>query len=185
MDQLQTRALNRITDGRQRIACARVALLLLFGGEPRATESAAPQRLPAALEKYLAAAVHLSSSERRTLVSGAPVTKLLDGIDAGKEVAVFAAVWINASPSTYVQRVKDIENFERGGAFKITKRISDRPKPEDFTQLGLPKEDIEDLQTFRMADCERQSNSEGRRVLCLSPGPLSSGRRTRSAIRIQ
>ena len=72
----------------------------------------------------MATAVHLSSSERRTLLSGAPVTRILDGVDASKEVAVFGAVWINASPSTYVQRVKDIENFERGGGFRIT--IQDR-----------------------------------------------------------
>ena len=57
-------------------------------------------------------------------MSGAPLTKLLDA-DASKEVAVFGAVWIDGSPAQYVRRVKDIEHFERGGAFRITKRISD------------------------------------------------------------
>jgi hypothetical protein len=53
MDHLQTRVLNRITAGRLHVACAGVALSLLVGGEPWAIQSAAPQRLPAALETEL------------------------------------------------------------------------------------------------------------------------------------
>ena len=86
-------------------------------------------------------------------MNGDPITKLLDA-DASKEVAVFGAVWINAPVRRYVEAVKDIENFERGGGFRVTKRISTPPKLEDFLQLHLPEEDVADLRSCRIGNCE-------------------------------
>ena len=42
------------------------------------------------------------------VVTGLPAAVILIA------VAVFGAIWIDASPAMYVRRVKDIENFERG-----------------------------------------------------------------------
>ncbi len=166
MKKPHTTTLKRMTVARLRVGCAVVAGLLLLTGDPRAAGPAPSQkRLPAALESYLATAVHLSSSEKQSLVSGAPVTKLLEGVDASKEVAVFGAVWINAAPSSYVARVQDIEHFERGGAFKITKRISDPPTLGDFAQLDLPKDDLEDLRSCRAGDCELKLSAASLRKL--------------------
>jgi hypothetical protein len=86
-------------------------------------------------------------------MAGAPITKLLDS-DPSREVAVFGAVWIKASPARYVEAVKDIENFERGRAFRVTKCISSRPRLEDFAQLTLPDDDVGDLKSCRVGDCE-------------------------------
>jgi len=115
----------------------------------------APQTpaLPPAFENYLATTVRPTAAERQALLSGAPITKLLDS-DASKEVAVFGAVWIDGSPAQYVRRVEDIENFERGSAFRVTKRISDPPKLEDFAQLELPPDDVKDLRSCKIGDCE-------------------------------
>ena len=90
------------------------------------SSTAAPQKqaLRSAFENYVTATVRPTARERQTLMSGGPITKLLES-DASKEVAVFGAVWINGSRADYVRKVKDIENFERGGAFRMTKRISD------------------------------------------------------------
>lgn len=54
----------------------------------------------------------------------------------------------------YVKAVKDIEAFESGGGFKVTKRISAPPRLEDFDALRLPAEDLEDLRSCRVGDCE-------------------------------
>ena len=67
---------------------------------------------------------------------------------------VFGAIWINAATSKYVARIKDIENMEKGGAFHVTKKISDPPKLEDFADLQLPDEDIRDLRGCKVGDCE-------------------------------
>lgn len=49
--------------------------------------------------------------------------------------------------------MQDVENFERGGGFRVTKRISSAPTLKDFAQLHLPKEDVADLRTCRVGDC--------------------------------
>lgn len=120
---------------------------------------AMPPSFPPALERYFADIVHPSALERSTLLSGAPVTKLLEA-DAGKEVAVFGAVWIKAATARYVERLKDIEHFERGGGFRVTRRISNPPRLEDFDALALPSEDVEDLRSCRVGDCELKLSAE-------------------------
>jgi hypothetical protein len=108
---------------------------------------------PGRLERYLADAVKLTAAERQQLHSGKPVTKLFDA-DASKEVSVFGAVWISGSIRQYVDAVKDIESFERGGGFKVTKRISAPPRLDDFSAVRLPDQDIDDLRRCRVGDCE-------------------------------
>jgi hypothetical protein len=108
---------------------------------------------PARLQPYLTDAVELTADERQQLVEGQPVTKLLDA-DESKEVAVFGAVWVNAPARRYVEALTDIESFEQGGGFRITKRISTPPRLEDFSALRLPDEDLDDLRSCRVGDCE-------------------------------
>jgi hypothetical protein len=109
--------------------------------------------LPPQLERYVSTVVKLTPEERARLMSGGPVTRMLD-VDQSKEVAVFAAIWINAPIRRYVEAVKDIETFERGGGFKITKRISTPPRLEDFAAMRLTDEDMKDLRDCRVGDCE-------------------------------
>jgi len=108
---------------------------------------------PAPLERYLESVVRPSAAERKALLAGEAVSKLLPS-DAAKEVAVFGAVWIAGPPSVYISKVKDIENFERGGSFHITKRISMPPQLADFAAMRLPEEDFRDLRTCAVGDCE-------------------------------
>jgi hypothetical protein len=115
--------------------------------------TAQSRSLPARLESYVTASVKLTGDERQRLFNGEPVTKLLDA-DENKEVAIFAAVWVNAPIRRYVEAVSDIETFERGGRFKVTKRISAPPKLEDFAGLRLTDEDLDDLRRCRVGDCE-------------------------------
>lgn len=116
-----------------------VGLLALVPGpaEPTQTSTALPPRL----ETYVTGTVKLSAEERRKLALGGPVTKLL-ATDVSAETGVFGAIWINAPMQAYIAALKDIENFERGGGFKITKRISTPPRLEDFAELHLPAEDV-------------------------------------------
>jgi hypothetical protein len=81
------------------------------------------------------------------------VTQLLEA-DPSREVAIFGAVWIAAPASRYIAALKDIEQFEKGENFLATKRISTPPRLEDFDALRLPPEDIVDLKTCKVGDCE-------------------------------
>jgi hypothetical protein len=95
----------------------------------------------------------LTRSERQRLLNGEALTRLLDA-DASKEVAVFGAVWINAPMRRYAEAVADIETFEQGGGFKVTKRISTPPRLDDLSALQLPDDDLDDLRKCRVGDCD-------------------------------
>jgi hypothetical protein len=88
------------------------------------------------------------------------VVRLLDA-DPSKEIAVFGAIWVNAPASLDVERVKNIEAFERGGSFRVTKRISDPPRADDFAALTIADEDFEDLVTCRIGDCVLKLDANG------------------------
>ncbi len=129
-------------------------VILLTAAELAARHQAAtPAPLPARFERFLSSTVRPGAADRRLLLSGAPMTKLLDS-DPGKEVAVFGAIWIDAPRERYAAAVTDIETFESGGAFQITRKISEPPRLEDFAALRLPPEDVEDLSDCRVGDCE-------------------------------
>jgi hypothetical protein len=135
------------------LGAAIVSALLTCVGAGGTIPLGAQAALPATLDSYLTSGARLSESDRQALRSGAPVATLLDA-DAPTEVAVFGAVWIEASPEEYVRRLQDIETFERGGGFRVTKRISIPPKIADFAALSLPEEDVADLRRCRVGDCE-------------------------------
>ena len=112
------------------------------------------QKLPPRLESYLTRHVRLTADQRTRLVRGEPVTRILETSDPSREVAVFGAVWVAAPPARYVEAIKDIERFESGGNFLVTKRISSPPRLDDFAALRLPPDDVADLRGCRVGSCE-------------------------------
>src|SRR6185369_5455096 len=60
----------------------------------------------------------------------------------------------DAPVSRYLAAVRNIERFESGGAFRVTKRISSPPRIEDFAPLVVPPEDVKDLRTCKVSECE-------------------------------
>jgi hypothetical protein len=110
-------------------------------------------RFPADLDAYFTKYVKLDANARAQLLAGAPVTKMLES-DASKEVAIFGAVWVKGSIDAYLAAVRDIERFESGGAFRVTKKLSAPPRLEDFAQLSLPDDDLKDLRSCRISECQ-------------------------------
>ena len=95
-------------------------------------EGEAPQvSMPPRLMAYVTRYAQLTPAQQTRLLEGEPVTRMLDS-DGSRELAVFGAVWIKAPIARYVSAVKDIEQFEKGGNFLVTKRISDQPRLERF-----------------------------------------------------
>ena len=133
--------------------------LLALASTSTSFQAQASMPLPPRLEAYVTATAKLSTGERRKLALGGPVTRLL-ATDVSAETAVFGAVWIRAPIERYLEALKDIENFERGGGFKITKRISSPPSLADFAALRLPAEDVDDLRGCRVGDCSLKLGEE-------------------------
>jgi hypothetical protein len=108
--------------------------------------------LPALLDSYIRT-IKLTPEKQKQLLAGQPVTQLLDA-DPSKEVSVFGIVWIKAPVARYVGAVKDIEQFEKGSTFLVTRRISSPPRLEDFDRISIPPDDIADLKTCKVGNCE-------------------------------
>jgi hypothetical protein len=132
---------------------AAVATLVLTHTSAPLAQAPTGAALPARFDRYLSTVVRATLRDRSRLLAGEPVTKLLDTGDVS-EVGVFGAVWIRTSPQRYVEAVSDIETFERGGAFHITKRVSVPPRLDDFAALTLPLIDVRDLRNCRVGDCK-------------------------------
>ena len=130
-----------------------LTLVVVAGLDAIARQRPSAAVLPEKLAAYLKTSVRLTPAAEAQLLAGQPVTKLLD-VDPTKEVAVFGAVWVNAPIAKYLAAVKDIERFESGEGYAVTKRISAPPRLEDFDRLALPDEDIADLRSCRVGDCE-------------------------------
>ena len=132
------------------VSAIALAIMLSIGTAAGSHEGSG---FPSNLDPYLTKYIKLDANARGQLLAGSPVTKMLD-CDASKEVAVFGAVWVNAPVERYLAAVRDIERFESGGSFKVTKKVSSPPKLEDFAQLTLTDEDVADLKSCRVAQCE-------------------------------
>ena len=143
-------------------AIAPAAVLLL--AMPEASAGGAQPVLPSALASFLTEDAHATPSEREALLAGNPLVKFLDA-DPSKEMAVLGAVWVNAPRSLYVEQVKNVEQFERGKAFRITKRISDPPSADDFAALTISDKDFEDLKDCKLGDCVLKLDEDGLQTL--------------------
>ena len=145
-------AVKRLATGLLVSAAATSAAIGL--ASPTAPPPGAPGQssLPAQLQWYLDGVVRPTADERQQLLAGAPLAKLLPA-DESKEVATFGAVFIGGPMRHYVETAKDIEVFERGGPFLITKRIADPPALADFAALQLPEDDVKDLRNCRVGAC--------------------------------
>jgi hypothetical protein len=128
-----------------------LAAFALSGAPIVSGQSAAPP-LPARLGEYIARHVRLTATQHTQLLQGLPITRLLDA-DPSKEVSVFGVVWIKAPMSRYLEAVKDIEQFEKGENFLITKRISAPPRLDDFAAMRLQPDDARDLRKCKVGSC--------------------------------
>jgi hypothetical protein len=128
------------------------AALVLFAGT-KSPSGQTQTAFPGPLNSFLSTVVKLTPEQQRKLQTGQPVTQLLD-TDPAREVAIFGAVWVQAPVGRYLAAVKDIETFEQGDNFLITKRISSPPRLEDFDRLSLQPDDVADLRTCKIGKCE-------------------------------
>ena len=130
---------------------AALLALALSGFHAPLTARRAEASLPAELEAFLRDEARGVAADRETLLSGGPVIKCSTPI--ATEVAVFGAIWVNAPSALYVEQVKQIEQFERGGTVRLTRRFSDPPRLDDLAALDISDEDFEDLRECRLGDC--------------------------------
>ena len=115
-----------------RLALAAAIAASLFPAAGGAQKTA---EFPPQLDAYFTKYAKLTPALRADIMKGQPVTAVLDS-DQEHEVTIFGAAWIAAPLDRYLEEALDIEEFERGDNFRITKLISSPPRAEDFAGDG-------------------------------------------------
>jgi hypothetical protein len=94
-----------------------------------------------------------SSADLQALAAGRAVVKTLD-TPVRQELAYFGSVYIHAPATHFVQRFRDIEQFERGTGTPQIGRFSAPPAASDVASLTLPHKDLVGLADCRPGDCD-------------------------------
>ena len=106
-----------------------------------------------AVERLLTGRVGFSADDVRELKRGEAVVRSLP-TRARQEVAHVAAVYLDAPPDEFVERFRDIEEFERGPGIPQIGRFGVPPRIEDLESLTLAPDDVAELPRCRPGDCE-------------------------------
>lgn len=105
------------------------------------------------VEHLLTEKLGFSSDDLRELDRGAAVISSLD-TRVRQELAHVGVVYVDSPPTEFVERFRDIEQFESGPGIPQIGRFDSPPRLEDLQGLTLPEEDLEALPECRPGDCD-------------------------------
>ena len=105
------------------------------------------------LGQLLVRQLSLTDAEVAAVRGGEPVVVPLEA-SVPSEIAIGAAVRIDAPASRLVAVVRDIERLEQGGGFLATRKFSSPPVEADMAAFRLPDVDIASLPTCRPGRCD-------------------------------
>jgi hypothetical protein len=114
-----------------------------------------PPRAPDLVRTFLIERVGFSGGDLEGLNAGRAVVKVVDTHHA-EEVSLFGAVRMNAPIATYLERLKNIEQFEQGAGVLEIGKFHTPPQPADLHALTLDDADMWGLEDCRPGDCDVQ-----------------------------
>lgn len=115
----------------------------------------APTTFSTSSADYLSAQFGFSERDLSKLRSGRAVVRTLSTSD-GREIASLGAIVINAGPNAYIDRLRDIADFKKGGSVLQIGVYSSSPTVADAQGLTLPDSDIRELAKCRPGRCKVQ-----------------------------
>ena len=95
--------------------------------------------------------VRIDAADRNKLDANTPIVKVLPG--ASRELAVAAAVRVDAPPRRLIAWTRNVVALQRGKYVPLIARFSDPPRMEDLEGLTLDPGDVRDLETCRPGRC--------------------------------
>jgi hypothetical protein len=112
------------------------------------------------IDTLMASLFKFDKSQIEEVRHGRPVAVSLPG-SMDREFVAGGAVRIEAPLERLLDRFRDIERLERGRGFLQTRRLSNPPVVDDFASLSLPDDDVQDLRSCRVGDCDLKLNQRG------------------------
>ena len=114
------------------------------------------------VDVLLSQRMQFSDDDLRTFDGGSAVIRSLD-TPVREELAHVGAVFVDAPSGEFVERFRDIVQFESGPGIPQIARFSSPPRIEDLASLTLPPADVPTLRTCRPGDCELKLSADAMR----------------------
>jgi len=109
---------------------------------------------------FLRNAIKLDDAQLAALERGEAVTKQLP-VTEKAEIAVFGAQKVRGTPATFLQRVRDIQNFRKVPQVPQIGHFSNPPRIEDLAGLTWEKADLDALKVCKPGKCDVKIGSAG------------------------
>jgi hypothetical protein len=103
--------------------------------------------------------VGLSDEQIRTIRGGKAVAKIVDAPTAD-QVFVFGAVYIHATPESYLKLASDIDALRKLPSYLAIQKFSDPPQLSDLKGFTLDPDDFKELKNCKEGHCEVQLPTE-------------------------
>lgn len=103
--------------------------------------------------------VGLKEEQIAAIHSGKAVAKVVES-RTPDEVFVFGAVYVEATPESYLKLASDIDALRKLPSYLAIQRFSDPPKLSDLEDFTLQQKDIEELKNCKTGHCEIQLPTE-------------------------
>ncbi len=103
--------------------------------------------------------VGLSEDQIAAIRSGKPVAKAVES-GSPDEVFVFAAVYVEATPESYLTLAADIDSLRKLPSYLAIQSFSDPPQISDLEDFKLDQQDIRELKNCKPGHCEVQLPTE-------------------------
>jgi hypothetical protein len=96
--------------------------------------------------------VTVTAADRARLDRGSVIARALPAADG--QIAVFAAIRLNAPPSALVEWTRAIEDLKQSPLVLGARRFSDPPHESDLAALSLEDGELDDLRRCRAGSCD-------------------------------
>jgi hypothetical protein len=142
---------------RLRIQFAATLLFLSFflckvGTDAKADDKSEPYN-------YFREYVGLNDQQIQSIGNGKAFAKVLDA-DSADQIRVFGAVYINATPESYLKFASDIDALRKLPSYLAIRKFSDPPVLSDLDGFTLDEEDVKQLKDCKPGRCEIQLPAE-------------------------
>ena len=138
----------------QNPATAFVLATLVTAFPVQATSQSSPE-----LKDYFRDSIGLSQEQIADIQNGKAIAKVLKSRTPA-EIFVFGAVYVRATPESYVQLAGDFERLRKLPEFLAIGKFSDPPEASDLEGFNFDSDDIQSLKQCKPGDCEVQMPAE-------------------------
>jgi hypothetical protein len=109
--------------------------------------------------KFFREYVGLTENQISEIRNGKAIAKILES-QTPDEVFVFGAVYVKATPESYLKMASDVEALRRLPNYLAIQKFSDPPQLSDLDGFTLEPEDIKQLKHCKPGQCEVQLPAE-------------------------